>query len=170
MGGIATPARGWRGTERPTTEICPQSGSMGPAAGRTTGWITHPWTAGTGDGVAGPSLTGLPSGSPVLVGRWVALGSAGGLADAPMAPAFAPAVIAPGASAVLRLVLATPVRPGDYLVVLDIDTPAYGSLAAVGVPPGTVNVVVGPARLPDPAYQPDPVRLPDPAPRPDPAR
>jgi hypothetical protein len=76
---------------------------------------------------------------PWLVGRWVRLD---GLTTAVPAPATAPAFVAPGASDVVRLPITAPPETGTYLLLLDVDTPAAGSLAALGSAPALVRIIV----------------------------
>lgn len=82
-----------------------------------------------------------------LVARWVPLEIAG-----PEAPghleASASAVVDPGSQLTVQLALVAPAVPGSYLLVLDIDSPLHGSLAASGVVPGQVRVTVEPTATP----------------------
>lgn len=78
---------------------------------------------------------------PWLVGRWIRLD---GLGTAVPAPATAPAWVAPGTNSVVALPISAPEEEGTYLVVLDIVTPAAGSLVALGNDPGMLRVVVVP--------------------------
>jgi hypothetical protein len=76
---------------------------------------------------------------PWLVGRWVRLDS---LDIEVPAPATAPAWVAPGAATIVRLPITTPSEPGTFLLLLDLDSPAAGSLAAAGSEPGLLVVRV----------------------------
>jgi len=76
---------------------------------------------------------------PWLVGRWVRLD---GLVTAVPAPATAPAFVAPGSSEIVHLPVAAPPEAGTYLLLLDVDTPAAGSLAALGNAPALVRIIV----------------------------
>jgi hypothetical protein len=80
-----------------------------------------------------------------LVARWVPL--------APVDPAPSELQTAsgraqpdPGSELTVVLGLTAPTSPGPYLIVLDIASPLHGSLAATGVAPGQVRVVVVPAQ------------------------
>ncbi len=75
-----------------------------------------------------------------LVGRWIPLFVAPGLDGLP--DAGSPIDAAPGAEVTVDLGLTAPTVPGDYLLVLDVDSPLHGSLAAGGVPFGQVRVSV----------------------------
>ena len=50
--------------------------------------------------------------------------------------------LAPGDQAQVDLALIAPQIPGEYLLVIDLVTPLDGSLAATGVAPAIVRVVV----------------------------
>jgi len=76
---------------------------------------------------------------PWLVGRWVRLD---GLDTAVPGPATAPAFVAPGSSEVAYLPISAPPETGTYLLLLDVDTPTAGSLAALGNEPALVRIVV----------------------------
>jgi hypothetical protein len=60
-------------------------------------------------------------------------------------PSMSPAVVAPGTEQIIRLGLLLPSEAGSYLLVLDLDTPRFGSLAMNGTPPAIVRVHVDPA-------------------------
>jgi hypothetical protein len=79
-----------------------------------------------------------------VVGHWIALDPA---VDMTLAPVTAdlPSGLAGGKTADAELQLAVPVRPGAYLLVLDVVTPEHGSLAGLGVAPTIVHVTVLPA-------------------------
>jgi hypothetical protein len=67
------------------------------------------------------------------------------------------AVMAPGGSSALDLALTAPAAPGDYLLLVDVVTPATGALSSGGVRPAIVRVTVGAA----PAIAPTPTPTPD---------
>ncbi len=75
-----------------------------------------------------------------LVGHWVALFASPALGDLP--DVGSPIGAAPGAEVTVTLDLSAPTVPGPYLLVLDVDSPLHGSLAAGGVPLGQVRVTV----------------------------
>ncbi len=77
-----------------------------------------------------------------LVGRWIplAVGQAGDAVGERTVPIDAQ----PGSEVTVQLALTAPIVAGDYLLVLDVDSPLHGSLAAGGVPPGQVRVSVSP--------------------------
>jgi hypothetical protein len=77
---------------------------------------------------------------PALVGRWLSLDPGADAGDG--APAEAAFDASPGASAAVSLALRAPTTEGTYLVVLDVRSPVFGSLAARGARPATVIVVV----------------------------
>jgi hypothetical protein len=60
-------------------------------------------------------------------------------------------VMAPGGSAQVNLALTAPADPGDYLLLLDVVSPAVGPLSSVGSQPAIVRVTVGAAPTPAPA-------------------
>ena len=82
-----------------------------------------------------------------LVARWVPLASVdpGAAVDGGVAAAAQPD---PGSEVTVVLHLTAPTTPGAYLLVLDVDSPLHGSLAAAGVAPGEVRVTVAPAATP----------------------
>jgi hypothetical protein len=73
---------------------------------------------------------------PWLVARWLSLGSA---AAEEMA-GRTQAVIDPGENRILVVPVTAPAEPGEYLLVLDLDVPGFGPLAARGVAPALVRV------------------------------
>ena len=86
-----------------------------------------------------------PAQRATLVARWVDLGGAAAgptVPAGPVASAFLPAGLAPGASANIDFLLSAPLAAGEYLLILDVVDPTTGSLAAAGVPPGIVRVTV----------------------------
>ena len=78
-----------------------------------------------------------------IVARWVPLASVDpsrrSTAGSPR-----PAQPDPGSEVTVVLNLTAPATPGAYLLVLDVDSPLHGSLAAAGVAPGAVRVTVAP--------------------------
>ena len=59
--------------------------------------------------------------------------------------------LAPGAETTVELPLLAPDQPGSYLVLLDLMSPTYGSLAAAGVNPTIIRVqVIAAAPTPGP--------------------
>ncbi|HEU0236491.1 MAG TPA: hypothetical protein VFR14_08635 [Candidatus Limnocylindrales bacterium] len=75
---------------------------------------------------------------PRLIARWVDLDG-----DERLAPASDVTLrVAPGASEVVTIGVVAPLRPGSYLVVLDVRAPLFGSLVASGMEPGVVRVEV----------------------------
>ena len=58
-----------------------------------------------------------------------------------------PVYLTPGASAIFQFDLIAPPTPGHYLLVIDVVLSDRGSLAANGVPPGLVRVIVEAAPL-----------------------
>ncbi len=111
-----------------------------------------------GEDLVDPSLaTVYPTAR--LVARWLPLGI--GAAVAPVTPTVSvSARVDPGTQTSVELVLVAPTVPGDYLLLLDIDSPLHGSLAAAGVPPAQVRVTVGPAPTPVPRPVPPPTAIP----------
>jgi hypothetical protein len=79
-----------------------------------------------------------------LVGRWVPL-AIDGPSPTDLADASISAQPDPGTEITVGLDLRAPTTPGAYLLLLDIASPLRGSLAAAGVAPGQVRVVVDPA-------------------------
>ena len=94
------------------------------------------------------ALTGTPA-LPVqrewhsaLVGQWVRLDGLGAASEAIAAGATIEPL--PGATEDVVLALTAPPEPGRYLLVLDVVSPLYGSLTAVGGSPVVVRVEVTP--------------------------
>jgi hypothetical protein len=94
-----------------------------------------------------------------LIGHWIPLSidaSTDGLSDLSV-PISAP----PGSETTVEVGLTAPTAPGDYLLILDVDSPLHGSLAAGGVPLGQVRVtVVAPAGSGQPGTSPAPTATP----------
>jgi hypothetical protein len=93
-----------------------------------------------------------PDTQPQVVGRWVSLDD--GTSPSPpidgLAGSAPAAFVVPGSSAVVNLGATAPAAPGSYLLVVDLVTSDGVSLAAAGVPPLLVRVVVAPAASPGP--------------------
>jgi hypothetical protein len=79
-----------------------------------------------------------------LVARWVPLTTVAPVAG-DLHEASARAQPSPGSQETVTLGLTVPASPGPYLLILDIASPLHGSLAATGLAPGQVRVVVVPA-------------------------
>lgn len=88
-----------------------------------------------------------------LVGHWLSLddGSSGSPPVEPVAGSTPVVGVLPGLGAVVNLAVQAPVGPGTYLLVIDLVTSSGLSLAAAGVPPALVRVVVAPPAIPDQA-------------------
>jgi hypothetical protein len=110
-------------------------------------WADRPDPAALSEEVLDPRVTRAHP-SARLVARWVPLATAGPEAPAPP-EASASVAVDPGSQQTVRLALVAPAVPGSYLLVLDIDSPLHGSLAASGVGPGQVRVTVQPAATPE---------------------
>jgi hypothetical protein len=90
---------------------------------------------------------GLITRLPALVeARWVSF-TANRVPDGAMA-VLDPAHTAPGRGTVVALDLVAPTEPGEYLLVLDVDSPDLGLLSALGAGVATVRVHV--AAVPSP--------------------
>jgi hypothetical protein len=83
-----------------------------------------------------------PAVSADLVGHWVALGGGAIMTISPDVSTTLPAGLAPNEATDAALDVNVPTVPGDYLLLLDVVTPDYGSLTAVGVAPTIVRVKV----------------------------
>jgi hypothetical protein len=110
-------------------------------------WADRPDPAALSEEVLDPRVTRAHP-SARLVARWVPLATAGPEAPVPL-EASASVAVDPGSQQTVRLALVAPAVPGSYLLVLDIDSPLHGSLAASGVGPGQVRVTVQPAATPE---------------------
>ncbi|MCJ7711905.1 MAG: hypothetical protein MUQ32_13870, partial [Chloroflexi bacterium] len=75
-----------------------------------------------------------------LVGQWVRLDGSGATSETVAARATIRPL--PGATEEVSLALTAPPEPGTYLLVLDVVSPLYGSLTAVGGSPMVVRVDV----------------------------
>jgi hypothetical protein len=79
---------------------------------------------------------------PWLTARWLGLDTGAQEVEGGRAAA----VVGPGETKVIRIHLTAPDEPGDFLLILDVDSPGIGALASQGVTPGLVRVeVVRPA-------------------------
>jgi hypothetical protein len=109
-------------------------------------WADDAGPVTTADDLLDPRVARIHP-SARLVGRWVALGSPApvdlGSLDATVAVA-----VEPGSQQTVELSLIAPAIAGPYLLVLDIDSPLHGSLAASGVEPGRVLVTAAAAASP----------------------
>ncbi len=88
-----------------------------------------------------------------LVGTWISV-TGEPVPDAIVAQ-LDDTVMAPGGSAALDLALTAPAQPGDYLLLVDVVTPATGALSSGGVRPAIVRVTVGAAPAIAPTPTPD---------------
>ena len=82
-----------------------------------------------------------------LVGQWMRLDGSGTASDAVAAETVAARATIeplPGATEDVVLAVTAPPEPGNYLLVLDVVSPLYGSLTAVGGSPVVVRVEVVP--------------------------
>ena len=109
-------------------------------------WASRPDPVALTEELIDPSVARTHP-SARLVARWVPLASVDPSAavDGGVAAAAQPD---PGAEVSVVLHLTAPTTPGAYLLVLDVDSPLHGSLAAAGVAPGEVRVTVAPAVTP----------------------
>ena len=89
-----------------------------------------------------------------LVATWVS--TAGAAIPRPASVVLDPAVSAPDGSATMLVPLVSPAAPGDYLLLLDVVSPAHGTLSALGSQPAMVRVTVAPAAPPGPSTAPFP--------------
>jgi hypothetical protein len=75
-----------------------------------------------------------------LVGTWVSV--ADNAVPDPVSTVLDAANAAPGGDAMVDLDLVGPAIPGDYLLLVDVDSPAHGALSALGSKPALVRVTV----------------------------
>jgi hypothetical protein len=111
-----------------------------PVAVANTGslaWGTDPSLAPADSRPAAPAPG---EGYSQVVGRWMRLGGPDGDAASPSARAMVQP--SPGETGSATLTFQAPAQPGTYLLVLDVVSPLYGSLTAVGGEPMTVRVLV----------------------------
>lgn len=87
-----------------------------------------------------------------LVGTW--LSTSGLPVPDPVSVVIDPSGSEPGGVVTLDLALATPDAPGEYLLLLDVISPAHGPLSAIGGTPAIVRVSVAPAGAVAPAPPP----------------
>jgi hypothetical protein len=80
--------------------------------------------------------------TPFVLATWTALGVG---VDTSREVTAVPIRLAPGHQAVVSLPLIAPPVPGSYLVVLDLVSPEYGSLLAMGLPATAIRVTVTPS-------------------------
>ncbi|HEY3164468.1 MAG TPA: hypothetical protein VGJ71_08920 [Candidatus Limnocylindrales bacterium] len=125
------------------------SGRPFELAVRVTNLGRRPWGSPARLSLLGPDASEpgrramLVARPAVVVVRWVALASGDAAAASGVgASAILPAGLPHGASVSLTLQVIAPAAPGAYLLVIDINDPSTGSLAAAGVPPGIVRVTV----------------------------
>ena len=91
--------------------------------------------------VTGPLALPVPGESySALVGQWMRLDGSGAASETVAARATIQPP--PGATEEVLLALTAPSEPGTYLLVLDVVSPLYGSLTAVGSSPMVVRVEV----------------------------
>ena len=88
-----------------------------------------------------------PAETPWLVARWLSLDGAVSEDIAGRTSAF----VDRGENRVLVVTVTVPPAPGEYLLILDLDVPGFGPLAARGVPPAIVRVHAGPPVAPSDA-------------------
>ena len=91
---------------------------------------------------------------PQLVARWVALGSPD--ASVPDVATASVARLQPRQQATTTLQLTAPEQPGSYLLLVDLNSPIHGSLAASGVPAAQVTVTVLAPEVQTPEVDPTP--------------
>jgi hypothetical protein len=75
-----------------------------------------------------------------LVATWVSV--AGNAVPDPVSTVLDAANAAPGGDAMVDLSLVGPSIPGDYLLLVDVSSPAHGALSAVGTAPALIRVSV----------------------------
>ncbi len=105
--------------------------------------VTNTGTLAWGGQFADPAEGGprRPMEPARLVGHWLALGDDPDL-TAPSTLASTPVGVAPGATVALTLDVTAPTRPGAWLLLVDVVSPMFGSLAARGIAPAMVLVTV----------------------------
>jgi hypothetical protein len=130
----------------------------------TTGATTDVglWVANLGTGAWGRQAVvgrknSTPGTSARVVARWIALGAddpvtTQAIQSAAATPAELPPGLVPGKLVAADLAVFAPWAPGDYLLVLDIETPDDGSIVAAGVAPTVIRVKV----VPEPVATPPP--------------
>jgi hypothetical protein len=124
---------------KPVVDVTPGATLRLPVRVANTGSV--PWgDQPNADGGEGDPRERVPV--PWLIGRWVALT---GFDPADGAPGSVGFVVESGDTAVVEIELRAPTKVGPYLLVLDVVTPAQGSLAAAGSAPAIVRVIVADA-------------------------
>jgi hypothetical protein len=118
------------------------------------------WVANLGIGTWGHVATAsrkysAPATAARVVARWIALGAddltAQAVQTAAATPVELPPGLAPGKLVPADLPVFAPWAPGDYLLILDIETPDDGSIVAAGVAPTVIRVKVVPEPVATPA-------------------
>ncbi len=97
-----------------------------------------------------PSGT-APASAAYVVARWIPLSVGASLQTDPTAQVIGAALplgLKSGAKAAVDIQALTPPAAGDYLLLLDIDTPDRGSLVASGADPTLIRVTVSAAPTP----------------------
>ena len=90
--------------------------------------------------VVGPFTVPMAGDAAALWGRWLRLDGSGVASDA--AAARATITPRPGTTENVVLAVTAPLEPGSYLLVLDVVSPLFGSMAAIGGSPTVVRVQV----------------------------
>ncbi len=126
-----------------TPEATLEAGSIVPLDLRVANLGAEAWGREGAGGATSPD-GGTRAEAARVTGHWIALDANGTDAGAGAVATTLPAGLAGSATAEATLVLDVPRAPGAYLLVLDVVTPADGSLAALGVTPAMVRVTVIP--------------------------
>jgi hypothetical protein len=87
-----------------------------------------------------------------LVATWVS--TTGSAVPAPAWTVLDAETSAPGGEGTVLVWLTTPAAPGDYLLLLDVVSPARGALSSLGAAPGLIRVTVTDAVAPSPGDSP----------------
>jgi hypothetical protein len=121
------------------------AGADAPLAVRLVNAGRQAWDVATGSPPPGGGvalLVWLRSGRTpaTLVATWVSVG--GQPAPDPVSAVIDPEAAAPGGTATITLDLVAPAVPGEYLVLVDVLSPALGPLSSYGSPPAIVRVSV----------------------------
>ncbi len=136
------------------------AGVPAPVAVRVVNAGSESWDVDTDqppDGTAEEILSWLrTSRSPAkLVATWVSTASQA--VPDPVTTVLDPTIAAPGGSAMVTLELQAPTAPGNYLLLLDVISPAHGPLSALGSAPALIRVAVsGTGAVPGPSAAPEP--------------
>ena len=144
---VAPPVAAWIGAP-PSLALVAGASVDVPLVVTNTGeaaWVSPPVRSGPdGPDVPAPAAA-------MVVGHWIRLDVGGGAVPPPaVGTAVTPE---PGTTVDVDLRITAPEAIGDYLLVLDVVTPLYGSLAARGVSPVAIPVRVDPV-LASPAADP----------------